>query len=129
MSTTAQQAEEPAPAPTSIAEARAFFVDWLTTPFKAYSAKHLPSGEFPTITSTSALVENNLISVDTAYTVQDKTISVDDGEFSVRCIVPVVEDAQETFPVLVNVHGGGMLCIGIQRLPERLYDHSRMELR
>ncbi|KAL1942628.1 hypothetical protein VTO73DRAFT_4868 [Trametes versicolor] len=87
MTTTAQQAEGPAPAPTSIAEARAFFVDWLTTPFKAYSAKHLPS--------------------EAAYTVQDRTISVDDGEFSVRCVVPVVEDKQETFPVLVNVHGGG----------------------
>lgn len=118
MSTTAQQAEGPAPAPTSIAEARAFFVDWLTTPFKAYSAKHLPSGEFPIITLTNARVENDFVFVETAYTVQDKTISVDDGEFSVRCIVPVVEDAQETFPVLVNVHGGGMLCICIRRLPE-----------
>lgn len=119
MSTTAQQSEGPAPAPTSIAEARAFFVDWLTTPFKAYSAKYLPSGESPTITLTNALLEYNFVCLETAYNVQDKTISVDDGEFSVRCIVPVVEDEQETFPVLVNVHGGGMLGIGIRQLPQR----------
>ncbi|KAL1942629.1 hypothetical protein VTO73DRAFT_4869 [Trametes versicolor] len=87
--TVTQQAssEELAAAPTSIAETRTFFEEWLTVPFKAYSAKHLPS--------------------ETAYTVQDETISVEDGQFGVRYIVPVVENEHETFPVLVYMHGGG----------------------
>lgn len=32
---------------------------------------------------------------------------VEGGEIIVRCVVPVVEDAHDTFPVLVNMHGGG----------------------
>ncbi|OJT13403.1 AB hydrolase superfamily protein B1A11.02 [Trametes pubescens] len=88
MSTNAQQTEGPTPAPTlQIAEARAFFKEWLTIPFKAYSVQHLPS--------------------ETTYTVRDEIIAVDDGSFSVRCIVPVGDDEHETFPVLVYIHGGG----------------------
>ncbi len=29
------------------------------------------------------------------------------GEITVRTVVPVVEDGHETFPVFVNIHGGG----------------------
>lgn len=32
---------------------------------------------------------------------------VEGGEIIVRTIVPVVEDEEETFPVLVHIHGGG----------------------
>ncbi len=117
MSTNAQQTEGPTPAPTlQIAEARAFFKEWLTIPFKAYSVQHLPSGEFPTITSTNAPFINNLTSAETTYTVRDEIIAVDDGSFSVRCIVPVGDDEHETFPVLVYIHGGGTLGIGIESL-------------
>ncbi|KAI0665530.1 Alpha/Beta hydrolase protein [Trametes maxima] len=43
-----------------------------------------------------------------AYVVKDVTIpATGGGEFSVRTVVPVVEDPDETFPVLVNLHGGG----------------------
>lgn len=34
-------------------------------------------------------------------------MAVKDGEITVRTIVPVVADERETFPVLVNIHGGG----------------------
>lgn len=32
---------------------------------------------------------------------------VEGGEIIVRTVVPVVEDKDETFPVLVHIHGGG----------------------
>ncbi|KAI0351134.1 hypothetical protein OH77DRAFT_1430159 [Trametes cingulata] len=44
---------------------------------------------------------------ESAYTVLNRTVEVDDGQFSVRCLVPVVADERETFPVLVYIHGGG----------------------
>ncbi|KAI0364165.1 hypothetical protein BV20DRAFT_1057426 [Pilatotrama ljubarskyi] len=44
---------------------------------------------------------------ESAYSVLDRTVEVDNGQFSVRCFVPVVDDEQETFPVLVYIHGGG----------------------
>ncbi|EIW58422.1 uncharacterized protein TRAVEDRAFT_124132, partial [Trametes versicolor FP-101664 SS1] len=47
------------------------------------------------------------LSAENAYDVQDRKVPVDDGEITVRCIVPVVADERETFPVLVNMHGGG----------------------
>lgn len=52
-------------------------------------------------------VETLWVSAENAYNVQDRKVSVDDEEITVRCIVPVVADERETFPVLVNMHGGG----------------------
>lgn len=34
-------------------------------------------------------------------------MAVKDGEITLRTVVPVVADEHETFPVLVNIHGGG----------------------
>lgn len=45
-----------------------------------------------------------------AYTVQDRHVLVDGGEIVVRCTVPVVEDDDERFPLLFNVHGGCTSC-------------------
>ena len=43
-----------------------------------------------------------------AYTLTDHTVPVDGGEITVRCLIPIVDDEEEKFPVLVNLHGGGM---------------------
>lgn len=55
-----------------------------------------------------------LLLADTAYVVQDQKVTgADGGDFNVRYIVPVVDDVNETFPVLVYTHGGGqctLLC-------------------
>ncbi|OJT12436.1 AB hydrolase superfamily protein B1A11.02 [Trametes pubescens] len=80
------QVEEPKHVPT-IAEARAYCEQSEVAPSKAYHKPFLP-------------LENT-------YDVQDRKVSVDDGEITVRCIVPVAADELETFPVLVNMHGGG----------------------
>ncbi|KAI0632567.1 Alpha/Beta hydrolase protein [Trametes polyzona] len=77
--------EEPDHLP-SAEEARAFYDNEVIAPFKAYMKPYLPP--------------------DSAYEVQDRMIAVEGGEITVRCLVPVVEDEQETFPVLVNMHGG-----------------------
>ncbi|KAI0364164.1 hypothetical protein BV20DRAFT_974744 [Pilatotrama ljubarskyi] len=73
--------------PPTIAEARAEFDQGVTAAFKAYLQPSLPP--------------------DSAYTVRDEIVDVDGGQISVRCLVPVVEDERETFPVFVNIHGGG----------------------
>ncbi|KAI0632572.1 Alpha/Beta hydrolase protein [Trametes polyzona] len=78
--------EEPARLPT-VEEARAYFENYVTAPFKEYMKASLPPAS--------------------TYSVQDRTIPVEGGEIVVRCLVPVVGDEQETFPVLVNLHGGG----------------------
>lgn len=49
----------------------------------------------------------NLERSESAYILQDKNVAVEGGEIIVRCVVPVVEDDTERFPVFVNIHGGG----------------------
>ncbi|KAI0632573.1 Alpha/Beta hydrolase protein [Trametes polyzona] len=68
-------------------EARAFLDKVSVGPFKAYMKPHLPP--------------------DSVYTLHDRKAPVEGGEITVRCLVPVVEDENETFPVYVNMHGGG----------------------
>ncbi|KAI0632569.1 Alpha/Beta hydrolase protein [Trametes polyzona] len=80
------KAEDPAYTPT-VEEARVYFDKAVTTPFKTYMEPFLPP--------------------EATYVVRDEQISVDGGEITVRCLVPVVEDDIETFPVLFNIHGGG----------------------
>ncbi|KAI0323834.1 hypothetical protein GY45DRAFT_1332193 [Cubamyces sp. BRFM 1775] len=41
------------------------------------------------------------------YVVTDHSVPVEGGEITLRCLVPVVDDEKETFPVLVYMHGGG----------------------
>lgn len=45
--------------------------------------------------------------VESAYTLRDETVAVKNGDITVRTVVPVVADERETFPVFVNIHGGG----------------------
>ncbi|EIW57076.1 uncharacterized protein TRAVEDRAFT_49886 [Trametes versicolor FP-101664 SS1] len=71
----------------TIAETRAHFDHHVAGPFRAYLEPLLPS--------------------ESTYTLRDETVAVEDGEIIVRNVVPVVEDERETFPVLVNIHGGG----------------------
>ncbi|KAH9855243.1 Alpha/Beta hydrolase protein [Lenzites betulinus] len=76
----------------SIADFRVFCEAVLAAPFKVYQEAYLPP--------------------DTAYVVQDQKVTgADGGDFNVRYIVPVVDDVNETFPVLVYTHGGGW-CAG-----------------
>ncbi|KAI0328805.1 alpha/beta-hydrolase [Cubamyces sp. BRFM 1775] len=74
-----------------IAETRALFDKFVTTPHVAFHESILPAKD--------------------TYTVEDHLVAVEGGEISVRCLVPVVKYADETFPVLVFMHGGGM-CVG-----------------
>ncbi|KAI0351133.1 hypothetical protein OH77DRAFT_1514001 [Trametes cingulata] len=80
-------AKEKAPGVPTIAEARAHFDQTVTEVYKAHLQPSLPP--------------------ESAYTVQDKTVDVDNGRISVRILVPVVNDESATFPVFVNIHGGG----------------------
>ncbi|KAH9852858.1 Alpha/Beta hydrolase protein [Lenzites betulinus] len=73
------------PPPASVI--RAGFDAICTAPFKAYMEPLLPQ--------------------ESAYILQDKKVAVEGGEIIVRCVVPVVEDDTERFPVFVNIHGGG----------------------
>ncbi|OJT03100.1 hypothetical protein TRAPUB_6328 [Trametes pubescens] len=73
--------------PPTIAEARAQCEQYVIAPHKAYQEPLLPPKS--------------------AYTLQDEAVAVTGGEIVVRCVVPVVEDMHATFPVLVNIHGGG----------------------
>ncbi|KAI0738335.1 alpha/beta-hydrolase [Daedaleopsis nitida] len=43
------------------------------------------------------------------YAVHDKSVPVQDGEIGVRVILPVTEDENATFPILVWFHGGGFM--------------------
>ncbi|KAH9900673.1 Alpha/Beta hydrolase protein [Cubamyces lactineus] len=78
-------------APVGVADARALFEKFVIAPHKAFQEALLPPRD--------------------TYTVNDYHVSVEGGEISVRCLVPVVGDDRETFPVLVNIHGGGW-CVG-----------------
>ncbi|KAI0351135.1 hypothetical protein OH77DRAFT_1411629 [Trametes cingulata] len=69
----------------TLAEARAN-LDAVTAGYKAYLQPFLPPAS--------------------AYTVKDEAVEVDGGQILVRCLIPVVDDASETFPVLVWYHGG-----------------------
>ncbi|KAI0323835.1 hypothetical protein GY45DRAFT_1289798 [Cubamyces sp. BRFM 1775] len=71
----------------AIADARAACVASFIEPHKAFLESHLPPED--------------------TYTLTDHIIPVEGGEITVRCLVPVVKDAEETFPVLVRLHGGG----------------------
>ncbi|KAH9886486.1 Alpha/Beta hydrolase protein [Cubamyces lactineus] len=77
--------------PMDIQQARMLFHQYVVEPTKAQFEPTLPPRE--------------------SYTVNDYNIPVEGGEILVRCLVPVVGDEQETFPVLVYIHGGGM-CVG-----------------
>ncbi len=98
------QVEEPKHVPT-IAEARAYCEQSEVAPSKAYHKPFLPLGEFLRMERAPAMML--WVFSENTYDVQDRKVSVDDGEITVRCIVPVAADELETFPVLVNMHGGG----------------------
>ncbi|KAJ8462286.1 hypothetical protein ONZ51_g11002 [Trametes cubensis] len=78
----------------NVADSRALFDNFVTQPHAAFHESILPPKG--------------------TYTVQDHPVAVEGGEISVRSLVPVVEDANETFPVLVFIHGGGMCLGGIE---------------
>ncbi|KAI9067419.1 hypothetical protein FKP32DRAFT_1564064 [Trametes sanguinea] len=48
---------------------------------------------------------------DTDYKVHEQTIPVDGGDIRVRCFIPAAGGESATYPVLVNIHGGGF-CVG-----------------
>ncbi|KAI0655774.1 Alpha/Beta hydrolase protein [Cubamyces menziesii] len=41
------------------------------------------------------------------YVATDRSVPVEGGQITVRCLVPTVGDEKETFPLLVYIHGGG----------------------
>ncbi|KAI0657072.1 Alpha/Beta hydrolase protein [Cubamyces menziesii] len=77
----------PPPPPSTAKEARAGFDIAVLKGYKAFLEPNLPPSN--------------------TYTVTDYPVSVEGGEISVRCLVPVADDQGVTFPVLVNIHGGG----------------------
>ncbi|KAH9900681.1 Alpha/Beta hydrolase protein [Cubamyces lactineus] len=76
-----------APPPRTVAEVRAACDMLLIEPHKAFLKPQLPP--------------------DDAYTLADHSIPVEGGQITMRCLVPVVPDETETFPLLFNMHGGG----------------------
>ena len=99
----------PSATPPTIEQARAHFVDNLITPTKTFHEKRLPPGMLKAqvfrITMPILTLHGRTAS---AYSVEDRTVTVDGGEIVVRCITPLVSDEAQTFPVLVNIHGGGV---------------------
>jgi acetyl esterase/lipase len=68
----------------------------------------LPAGELmPSSLSGSGFI-HWFISAESSYRLEDRKVTVDGGEITVRCIQPIPK-AGETggFPVLVYIHGGG----------------------
>ncbi|CDO77117.1 hypothetical protein BN946_scf184592.g13 [Trametes cinnabarina] len=84
------------PAPPSdpdIASTRAFFDSVVTEAVKAFYRGDLPPG--------SGRIA--------CIVVHEQSIPVDGGEILVRCFVPAVNSDSATYPVLVNIHGGGSI--------------------
>ncbi|KAJ8454100.1 hypothetical protein ONZ51_g13224 [Trametes cubensis] len=77
--------------PADVQQARALFDQFVVVPTKAMFEPTLPPRD--------------------TYTVNNYNVPVEGGEILVRCLVPVVENKDETFPVFVYIHGGGM-CVG-----------------
>ncbi|KAH9885085.1 Alpha/Beta hydrolase protein [Cubamyces lactineus] len=78
---------KPPPPPSTAEEARAGFDIAVLKVYKAFLVPQLPPSN--------------------AYTVTDHPVQVEGGEISVRCLVPMVDDQNETLPVLFYIHGGG----------------------
>lgn len=89
----------------TIEEVRAYCEATETVPHKTYHQQFLPEGESAQCTEESRIFIR--APAETAYRVLDKMIPVNGGEIPLRLIVPVVADEAETFPVFVNLHGGG----------------------
>ncbi|KAJ3006800.1 hypothetical protein NUW54_g3799 [Trametes sanguinea] len=72
---------------SDIAPTRRFFHAAFTETFRSFAKPNLPS--------------------ESLYEVHERIIPVKDGVISVRCIIPADGDELKTYPVLVNIHGGG----------------------
>lgn len=95
----------PSKKPTTIAEARDQMDELFKARFVAWSKTLLPPGMsaafFPELH-----IHLTVSQTASTYTVQDRTVSVEGGEITVRCTVPTIEDENTTFPLLFNIHGG-----------------------
>ncbi|KAI0741789.1 Alpha/Beta hydrolase protein [Daedaleopsis nitida] len=54
-----------------------------------------------------------LLPPDSKYTVEDHIVPVDDGEITVRSIIPTGGDEETTYPVMVWCHAGGWVVGGL----------------
>ncbi|KAI0708759.1 Alpha/Beta hydrolase protein [Cerioporus squamosus] len=82
-----EAANTPAPSgPPTVKQMRAGFVEHVITPNKTYHEKRLPPPS--------------------SYIVQDKYVPGEGGDILVRCVTPLADGRDKTFPVLVYVHGG-----------------------
>ncbi|OSC98338.1 hypothetical protein PYCCODRAFT_1523426 [Trametes coccinea BRFM310] len=70
-----------------VASTRGFFHAAFTESFRSFAKPRLP--------------------LESLYEVHEQTIPVKNGTISVRCVIPADEDKHKTYPVLVNIHGGG----------------------
>ena len=96
----------PPPGPMTIEQLRAGFDMMVRDSSNAYHFECLPPGK-PAMSASNTL-KLTFSFPDSSYTVQDKAVSCDGAEIIVRCITPVTENAQETFPLFFSIHGGGM---------------------
>ncbi|KAM5545776.1 hypothetical protein V8D89_000814 [Ganoderma adspersum] len=99
-------APKPKVLPT-VDQIRAHFSENVITPMQKFHANRLP----PVST----------------YTLKDRNVAVDGGEIPLRCVIPVADDDSQTFPVYVNIHGGGG-CIGTIHLDDYVLRRISVDL-
>ncbi|KAI0824353.1 Alpha/Beta hydrolase protein [Trametes gibbosa] len=75
--------------PPTLDYLKSIFKILFVEPFRAWQVARLPA--------------------ESTYAVQDRLVPVEGGEITVRIVVPADEDPSATFPVLFNVHGGGLM--------------------
>lgn len=66
--------------------------------------RHLPVGK--SVFSTSSDGPHAQRRVDSIYRVQDHAVAVEGGDITIRVVIPS-DFTEETFPMLVYIHGGG----------------------
>ncbi|KAL1941033.1 hypothetical protein VTO73DRAFT_7669 [Trametes versicolor] len=73
----------------TLEESKAVFNSVIALPFRNWQKTQLPD--------------------ESTYTVRDRIVPVDGGGIPVRCVIPIVENENATFPVLFHMHGGGFI--------------------
>ncbi|RPD55188.1 hypothetical protein L226DRAFT_539125 [Lentinus tigrinus ALCF2SS1-7] len=78
---------------------------------KSPTIKELRDGFVQAVTISHRKYHEARLPPASSYVVEDKFIPGPGGDILVRCVVPVVEDKDRKFPVMLWIHGGGG-CVG-----------------